>query len=348
MPRKHSQQPEYFAGDPRDPQGMHVLLRAYVDSLRVRNYAEGTIQKRRRQINDFILWCALRTLTQPAEITRQFLERYQQHLFYSTDKRGRPRSFRDQHTRLCSLRAWFKWLTQKRHVELNPASELELPKLGHRLPRHVLSLSEVETVINLPDVSEPLGIRDRAMLETLYSTGIRRMELAGLRLEDLDTERGVLTVRQGKGRKDRVIPIGARALAWTEKYRHQVRPRLLVDTSQTVLYLTRLGEPFSGSSLSVLVRNYVARAELGKTGSCHLFRHTMATLMHENGADIRFIQAMLGHVKLDTTEIYTQVSIRKLKEVHDATHPARLERKSQGKDPNGPTPPAEDDSLVDE
>ncbi len=348
MPRKHSQQPEHFAGDPSDPQGMHVLLRAYVDSLRVRNYAEGTIHKRRRQINDFILWCAMRSLTQPAEVTRQFLERYQQHLFYSTDKHGRRRSFRDQHTRLCSLRAWFKWLTQKRYVELNPASELELPKLGQRLPKHVLSLSEVETVINLADVTQPLGIRDRAMLETLYSTGIRRMELAGLCLQDIDVERGVLTVRQGKGRKDRVVPIGARALAWTEKYRHEVRPRLLADESETALYLTRLGEPFSGSSLTVLVSNYVTRAELGKTGSCHLFRHTMATLMHENGADIRFIQAILGHVKLDTTEIYTQVSIRKLKEVHDATHPARLERKSKDKDPNQQTPPAEDDSTADE
>ncbi len=148
------------------------------------------------------------------------------------------------------------------------------------------------------------------------------MELINLQVFDVDMERGVLTVRQGKGMKDRTVPIGDRALAWTEKYRHDARPRLLVNDTETSLYLTRYGESFSPTSLSQLERRYVNGGETEKTGSCHLFRHTMATAMHDNGADIRFIQAMLGHAKLDTTQIYTQVSIRKLKEVHDATHPA--------------------------
>ena len=147
------------------------------------------------------------------------------------------------------------------------------------------------------------------------------MELLGLGVYDLDAERGTLWVRQGKGSKDRMIPIGERALAWVEKYQSEVRPGLVVASDGGKLFLTAGGKPFHPDHLSHLVRHHVLAAELGKRGGCHLFRHTMATLMLENGADIRFIQEMLGHAKLSTTQIYTQVSIRKLKEIHTATHP---------------------------
>ncbi len=333
MPRKGDKQPEHIEGDPTDPQGMAVMLAAYLESLRMRNYSEQTIIKRRAQVNDFIRWAAERSLTRPSEITRPILERYQRHLFHQRNQRGEPLSFRSQHSRLSSMRAWFKYLARERHVLYNPASELELPKLGHRLPKHVLSQQEAEEILNQTDVTEPLGIRDRAILETLYSTGIRRQELINLQVYDVDVDRGVAMIRQGKGKKDRVVPIGARALAWTEKYRHEVRPHLLAGSDESALYLTRMGEPFSPCGLSLLVREYVNRAETGKTGSCHLFRHTMATLMLEGGADVRFIQAMLGHAKLDTTQIYTQVSIRKLKEIHEATHPAKLSREPTAERP---------------
>jgi len=132
-------------------------------------------------------------------------------------------------------------------------------------------------------------------------------------------------VRQGKGKKDRMIPIGERALRWMLKYRDEVRLELAMPEDDTTLFLTNYGLPFTRNRMSQLVRDYVNEADIGKTGSCHLFRHTMATLMH--GADIRFIQAMLGHADISTTQIYTQVSIRQLKEIHTATHPAKLERK---------------------
>ena len=332
MPPKHDVQPEKFSGDPSDPQGMNALARAYVESVRVRAYSEGTIKKRRLHLNLFIQWCDERDVNRPDEVTRQLIERYQRHLFHGLGKRGKPLSFSEQHSRLCTLRAWFKWLARANHLVLNPASELELPKLSHRLPRHILSKTEVEEVLNQPDVSTPFGMRDRAMLETLYSTGIRRMELASLQLHDVDVERGVITVRQGKGRKDRVVPIGERALAWIQKYREDVRPKLLINENESTLFLTRFGEAFSDSSLSLKVSEYVGRASIGKQGSCHLFRHTMATLMHDNGADVRYVQAMLGHAKLDTTQIYTQVSIRKLKQVHEATHPAKQQRDESARD----------------
>ena len=134
-------------------------------------------------------------------------------------------------------------------------------------------------------------------------------------------------VRQGKGKKDRMIPIGERALAWIERYLVEVRPSLLVgDKSGDTLFLNNHGRPFSLDCMTQLVRKYVTAADIGKHGSCHLFRHTMATLLLENGADIRYIQEMLGHAELETTQIYTLVSIRKLKEIHTASHPARMER----------------------
>ncbi len=247
-------------------------------------------------------------------------------------------STRSQHVRTTPIKALFKWLARNNHILYNPASELELPRLDKRLPRHVLSAREAELVLAQPDTSTPIGLRDRAILETFYSTGIRRMELVNLALSDIDVDRGTLMVRQGKGRKDRMIPIGARALQWTGKYREDVRPGFACGADDGTLFLTTSGEAFAANRMTQLVRGYVAAADTGKSGSCHLLRHTMATLMLEGGADIRFIQAMLGHAELSTTQIYTQVSIRMLKQIHTATHPGRpigKKRSEDGRDDAG-------------
>jgi len=154
----------------------------------------------------------------------------------------------------------------------------------------------------------------------------------------VDRERGTLTIRQGKGKKDRMIPIGERALAWVEKYLRESRPQLALEPDDATLFLTQYGEPFHPDAMSNLARDYIAQANLGKSGSCHTFRHTMATLMLEGGANLRYIQQMLGHAELSTTEIYTHVAIRKLQQIHSATHPgAKLERKQSAvmNDDNG-------------
>lgn len=203
--------------------------------------------------------------------------------------------------------------------------------------------------MSVPRVNESMGVRDRAILETLYSTGIRRMELIGLKVTDFDPERGTIVVRQGKGKKDRMVPIGERAILWIEKYLSDVRSSLVVPPDEGTVFLTSMGDPISPNRLTAMCREYVDAAETGKRGACHLFRHTMATLMLENGADIRFIQEMLGHVELSTTQLYTQVSIRKLKEIHSATHPsAKLERlPRRGEQPQeGEAAPTVDDLMA--
>ena len=323
MARKGERQPKPPVGDLRDPDSLYHYLQRYLAWLAERNYSPRTTESREVYLRYFIAWCDERGVIRPQDVTKPILERYQRYLFLHRKQDGQPLSIRSQHTRIVPVRAWFKWLARQNHILYNPASDLELPKLEHRLPRHVLSQREVETVLAVPDLATVTGLRDRAMLETLYSTGIRRLELIHLKLADLDFERGTLIVRQGKGRKDRMIPIGERALAWIAKYRDDVRPELATGSDDGTLFLSHLGEAFGPNRLTQLVRDYVDAAQLNKRGSCHLFRHTMATLMLENGADLRYIQAMLGHAKLDTTQIYTQVSIRALKAIHTATHPGK-------------------------
>lgn len=313
-------------GDLSDPNGFAAFRARFLENLGVKNYSDRTIEHRQRDINYFMLWCEERGLTRPNEITKQIIERYQRYLYHYRKENGEPLTFQSQHSRLGSLRAFFKYLSKQNFILYNPAADIELPKIEKRLPKHVLTSEEVECILSQPDINTAHGIRDRAIMEVFYSTGIRRMELINLRLYDLDRERGTLMVRLGKGAKDRMVPIGERAIQWCDKYLMESRPELLINNAVDTFFITHLGEPFTPARMTQIVRRYVTQAEIGKSGSCHLFRHTMATVMLENGADIRYIQEMLGHVKIDTTQIYTQVSIRRLKEVHDLTHPAKTHR----------------------
>jgi integrase/recombinase XerD len=299
-------------------------MKRYLEALRIKNYSERTVENRESYLELLITWCSERELNRPGEVVKPILEKYQRHLFHMRQRSGKALTFRAQHARLVPVRAFFKWLTRQNVILSNPASELELPKLGRRLPRYVLTAEEAEAVLAQADMSEPLGIRDRAILEVLYSTGIRRMEVVALRIDAVDGERGTLMVRQGKGKRDRMVPIGERAAQWVAKYMAEVRPSLVMPPDEGVLFLTTMGEELGADRVTQLVRNYVNQAEIGKRGSCHLFRHTMATLMLENGADIRYIQEMLGHSDLSTTQLYTHVSIRKLQAVHRLTHPTSV------------------------
>jgi integrase/recombinase XerD len=186
--------------------------------------------------------------------------------------------------------------------------------------------------LKLPDICDPLGIRDRTILELFYSSGIRRSELTRLEITDLNQEHQTLKVRKGKGNKDRVAPVGNCALQWLEKYLEESRPKLALSQDERNLFLTSYGEGCNPDVLSRKVSKFIKQADLGRPGSCHLLRHTCATHMLEGGADIRFIQQLLGHEKLETTSIYTQVIIEQLKAVHAKTHPAEAQENDQKPD----------------
>ncbi len=337
---------ERYAGAADTPGGFRAYLIDHVAWLRAMQYSESLIKNRRIELGYFIEWCEERSIARPGDVTRAMLERYRQHVFHHRRQcpgpgHGQPLSFVTQGRRLSSVRQFFQWLTRQHHLLFNPASELELPRLEKHLPRHILTVAEIEQILNAIDLNEPsgLGIRDRAMLETLYSTGMRRGELVALRIDDVSIPRGTILIRLGKGMKDRVVPVGERALTWIERYLYTVRASFVGAEDSGVLFLANYGEAMQGKQLSGIVKKAIERANLERfatthpNAACHLFRHACATHMLENGADIRYIQALLGHSELSTTEIYTRVEISKLKEVHTRTHPARMMRtRARGED----------------
>jgi integrase/recombinase XerD len=305
-------------GDPDDGQGFPIMVVEFCEHLAIRGYAATSVKNQRTALALLAEWLIERGVSRPREVTKPMLDAYQRAVFYMRKADGQPLSFASQGARLMPIRGFFAWLTRTNRILYNPASELELPRAEQRLPA-VLSADEAERVLALPDLATALGLRDRAMMELLYATGIRRAELAGLSIFDLDAPRCTLTVRQGKGRRDRMIPTGERAAAWCARYLAQVRPGLATPPEDGTLFLAVEGVPLGLQTLTAIMGDYVR--QIGKPGACHIFRHTMATLMLDGGADIRYIQQMLGHANITSTQVYTQVSLRTLAAVHAATHP---------------------------
>jgi len=302
-------------------------LLKYNEAMQVRGYSKNTLHRRESDIRRFVGWCDDRSLNHPNQVTKPILERYQRHLFhYRQEKNNRPLGASTQNHYLTSVKQFFKYLTQQNYLLYNPASELMLIKQPPSLPV-VLSESEIASLMQQPNIGKAGGIRDRAILELFYSTGVRRSELCHLMLQDLSLSRKTLFIRQGKGIKDRLIPVGERALYWLEKYVNGVRSQFLMDINDQALFLNDYGNAFRDNKLGDKVKRYLKSAGIDVLGSCHLLRHAMATHMLENGAETRFIQAMLGHSSLAATQIYTHVSIRTLQEVHAQTHPAKLIKK---------------------
>ncbi len=307
----------------------YSYMQRYLENRLVLGYAQASHATYENNLRLFIVWCDERGLDEPRCITKPVLERYQKYLYYLRKSTGEPLTSSAQQARLLAVKAFFKWLTQENYLLYNPASEIQLPKRARRLPHTILSVEEMRRVLNLANTQTPEGIRDRTIMELLYGCGLRRTELLHLATYDINLARQLVVVRGGKGNKDRLLPLGESAAQWIEKYMADVRPLLLPAGYEERLFLTDYGEPFTASYLGGHIKKYLQKAEIRLKGSCHLFRHAMATHMLENGADIRFIQAMLGHEDLNTTQIYTHVSVEKLREIHAATHPARVPRQAR-------------------
>ena len=211
-------------GDLTDPDGMGLAMTAYLQAMQTLGRTEPTMRNQAMYLGHFLTWCEDRGVTRPTEVTKPILERFQRHLFQHRKTDGMPLSFRSQHNRLSTIRSFFRWLARGNRILYNPASDLEMPRVERRLPRHVLSETEAELVLQQPDLLDPLGLRDRAILEVLYSTAVRRARAGRAYGVRPRRERGTVMVRQGKGKKDRIVPIGDRAIAWVEKYLSRCAP----------------------------------------------------------------------------------------------------------------------------
>lgn len=218
-----------------------------------------------------------------------------------------------------ALRAFFRFCADEGHLPANPAENLALPRRWKSLPK-ALSSAEIDRLLQPPVEATPAALCDHAVLELAYASGLRLAELRGLRLEQLHLEAGLVAV-VGKGDKERVVPVGSRAVDALSRYLAAGRPALVTPRSPGMVFLTRRGTAFSHVTLWLRIKQCVARAGIGRNVTPHMLRHSFATHLMENGADLRVIQELLGHASIGTTEIYTQVAGRRLREVHDRFHP---------------------------
>ena len=240
-------------------------------------------------------------------------------LNYLIDCRSKGLSARSRARHLVSLRGFFKYLSHEKIVDGNPAARIDLPKTGLHLP-DVLSQADVEALIKAPDKNKPEGMRDAAMLELLYGSGLRVSELIGLGMSGINQEAGFVRV-MGKGSKERVVPVGRMALSAIAAYLAYARPRLLGKRSSTYLFVTRRGSAMTRQSFWNLIGRYARIAGIKKRVTPHSLRHSFATHLLEGGADLRAVQMMLGHADISTTQIYTHVAQKQLLAAHKKYHP---------------------------
>lgn len=294
----------------------------FVLELQIANYSPCSVDAYRCRLKLLSDWCDERGITLAGELSVDALQGYRRYLFHKINaKTGKSLKPRSQGHHLVMVRRFCAWLREHEVIDFDVAKYLPLPAIPKRQLADVLSLDEINAVLGVPDITTALGLRDRAILETFYSTAIRATELSNLCVNDIDTSRKLVHVHLGKGSKDRLVPIGTGALGWVEKYIQDVRPDYTGPKAGSRLFLGLHHRPISRTTLAAIVRKAIEGAGVRKSGACHLLRHTAATHMLEGGADLRSLQTYLGHEKLDATQIYTHMTLGRLQQVHGQTHP---------------------------
>ncbi len=238
--------------------------------------------------------------------------------FANQDKLGKSKT--TQMRMFSSLRRFYQWLELMNKVKINPMNELDAPKKGQHLPV-VLSMKEVDSLIESPDVSTPLGVRDRAIFEVMYATGLRVSELVNLAMGDLHLDLGLIKTL-GKGNKERLLPIGDTAIKWLQKYFAETREQLVQRYGeQKEVFLNFRGNKLTRQSIWRMIKKYIAQVGIKKDVTPHTLRHSFATNLLENGADLRVVQELLGHSDISTTQIYTHINKTRMKQVYENSHP---------------------------
>jgi integrase/recombinase XerD len=285
---------------------------AFLEALRVRNYSASSIESYRLALESFLRFAASRGLRQVQDVTAETVRAY--HL----DLQGRGLAVASRVAYLKTARRFFDHLEKTDVILINPCAGIPLPKLERRLPQ-CLTREQARKLIDTPDTATPKGIRDRAILELFYSTGIRLAEMAALKLHDLDCRGGLMRVIQGKGRKDRIVPVGRKAVESVQRY--LVERRKWIKGEQEALWLGAFEPhgPIYLQTVQAMVRQYGRLAGIRVTP--HLWRHTCATHLVSNGANIAYVQQLLGHASLNSTQIYTRVAIPELQATHARKHP---------------------------
>jgi integrase/recombinase XerD len=293
-----------------------ALAADFVQHLREVNLAPATIRLHEANLHRFLEYLDEVGVSDIRAVTRATL------WTYATTTMARPWAPQTKVWKLATVRRFFRLLKRRDRILVDPSPVLPRIKVPDSLPRVVMTRDEVNLVLAQPELRTRTGFRDRAILETFYSTAIRLSELRQLTIYDIDLADGMLRVNQGKGRKDRIVPLGKVAGKFVAEYLKRVRPRLAKEERpERALFLSYTGRPLTGGTIGYLVRLYARRATVAKRVTCHTFRHTCATEMLRNGSSIRYVQELLGHADISTTQIYTRLLPLDLVKAHARAHP---------------------------
>ncbi len=290
------------------------LLDEFCDALWLEDgLSRNTLESYRRDLRLFAVWLASERGKTLLYAERVDLLGYLAHKFH---RHAKPRSAARL---LSSLKRLYQFLLREGRITADPTLQVEAPKLPRGLPKSVTE-EDIERLLAAPDVETRLGLRDKAMLETLYASGLRVSELVSVGVSQVSQDMGVVRI-VGKGSKERLVPLGEEALAWIRRYVAQARPEILDGKRTDALFVTARGESMTRQAFWHLIRRYAARAGLNKLISPHTLRHAFATHLLNHGADLRVVQLLLGHADISTTQIYTHVARERLKQLHAKHHP---------------------------
>jgi integrase/recombinase XerD len=290
-----------------------ILLDDFIDRLWLEEgLSRNTLESYRRDLAQFTEWLEKNAGKTLLQTERAHIERYLAARFPQV----KPRSI----SRLvASLRRLYRFLLREGRITADPTLQIASPKLPRSLPKS-LGEDEVVALLNAPDDAQPLGLRDRAMLETLYATGLRVSELVGLKVSEVSLQEGVVRAT-GKGSKTRLVPLGEEALDWISRYLGESRPLILAGQLSDSLFVTQRGSAMTRQAFWYLIKRYARLAGIAKPMSPHVLRHAFATHLLNHGADLRVVQMLLGHADISTTQIYTHVARERLKQLHAQHHP---------------------------
>lgn len=293
---------------------MHELVDQFLYYLVVeRGLAENTLASYNSDLQQFLLYLEGTGVKSPRDVTRGLLVAY----LVKMQQDGRSPATISQH--LAALKSFYHFLLRERLVESDPTADLESPRQSKKLPQ-VLTVAEVEKLLNQPRTDTPAGLRDKAMLELLYATGLRVSELVSLNVDQVNLE-GEFVRCLGKGSKERVVPMGQVACFYVRTYIENGRGKLIKRATEPALFVNHHGRRLSRQGCWKILKGYVRAANLKKDITPHTLRHSFATHLLENGADLRSVQELLGHADIGTTQIYTHLTRKKIREIYDHTHP---------------------------
>ena len=295
----------------------------YSNYCLAKGHSPASVKSMQFPLEQFAMWAYHEGVIHPRDVDLEFMEKYRLYLHnYVSVRKGQPLNIKTQAKNLVHIKMMMRQLFRRRVVTHNNFEWFEIPKQPKSLPAKILKVNEIDKILLHTKFVGRKGIRDRAIIEVFYATGIRRIELSNLKIADIDTVANTIKINKGKGQKDRLIPIAPRAIKAVVQYIKEYRPQLVTAFSGETLFLNRVGKPMAPNKLTNLMSCYVRRSGVSEEGACHIFRHATATHMLDGGADIRHVQEQLGHASIASTQIYTHVSIKQLERVYHQTHPA--------------------------